>query len=339
MLATLPATDLVIRFSLAAWVGGTLLVVLAAPVVFGRIRSRDQAGDVFGEILRRFEAVKHVLSLALVIAVFVELERTRGFAGQSVTAGVAIFVAIATNVYLAMVVRPRLLYLRMKVGRSIPRNPEPVEEEVRSPSQLSTRVLTLGWIAAAVGLLFGLRSPKSKSSEVRSPTSRVGNRGCHQDLGVGLDFTFAIRSISTGAPSAAPRHDGRARRPVVAEAPRVDGIHGREVFGADEIHGHANDVGELETGRREDRLQIVEDALGRLLDPAADELSGRGVERDLAGSEEESAFDDRLRVGADRLRGAVGRDELHSAKSMVQGSKFKVQSSKLRQWDRALYQI
>ena len=156
MLATLPATDLVIRFSLAAWVGGTLLVVLAAPVVFGRIRSRDQAGDVFGEILRRFEAVKHVLSLALVIAVFVELERTRGFAGQSVTAGVAIFVAIATNVYLAMVVRPRLLYLRMKVGSFDSAEPEnPWKKRFDRLHQLSTRVLTLGWIAAAVGLAFG----------------------------------------------------------------------------------------------------------------------------------------------------------------------------------------
>ncbi len=58
----------VIRFSLALWVGGTLLVVLAAPVIFRTVRSRDVAGETFGEILRRFEAVKHVLSLLLVIA-------------------------------------------------------------------------------------------------------------------------------------------------------------------------------------------------------------------------------------------------------------------------------
>ena len=69
---------LVIRFSLAIWVGGTLLVVLAAPVVFRRIPSRDQAGALFGEILRRFEAVKQVLSLALVIGVFLTMERGGG---------------------------------------------------------------------------------------------------------------------------------------------------------------------------------------------------------------------------------------------------------------------
>src|SRR5713101_6740143 len=106
----------VVRFCLALWVGGTLVVVLSAPVVFRRIASRDTAGEVFGEILRRFEAVKHVLSLAMVIAVFLQLERTGGFAGQSVVAGIAIFVAVASNVYLAMVVRPRLNYFRMKVG-------------------------------------------------------------------------------------------------------------------------------------------------------------------------------------------------------------------------------
>src|SRR5438552_13491391 len=89
----------VIRFCLALWVGGTLVVVLSAPVVFRRIASRDTAGEVFGEILRRFEAVKHVLSLLLVLAVFFQLERTGGFAGQSVVAGIAILIAVASNLY------------------------------------------------------------------------------------------------------------------------------------------------------------------------------------------------------------------------------------------------
>jgi hypothetical protein len=112
----LDAAALTIRFSLALWVGGTLLVVIAAPVVFGRIASRDAAGGVFGEILRRFEIVKQVLSLALVIGVFVTLERGGRLEGTAVAAAVAIFVAVATNVYLAMVLRPRMGYFREKVG-------------------------------------------------------------------------------------------------------------------------------------------------------------------------------------------------------------------------------
>jgi preprotein translocase subunit SecG len=146
----------VIRFCLAFWVGGTLVVVLSAPVVFRRIASRDTAGEVFGEILRRFEAVKHVLSLLLVIAVFLQLERTGGFAGQSVVAGIAIFVAIASNVYLAMVVRPRLNYFRMKVGSFDAAAPEdPWRKRFDRLHRRSTQVLVIGWIAAAVALGFG----------------------------------------------------------------------------------------------------------------------------------------------------------------------------------------
>src|SRR5438552_3119700 len=106
----------VIRFTLALWVGGTLVVVLTAPVIFRTVPSRDTAGEAFGEILRRFEAVKHALSLAMVIAVFVRLEQRRELAGASLVEAISIFLAVATNVYLAMVLRPRMNYFRMKVG-------------------------------------------------------------------------------------------------------------------------------------------------------------------------------------------------------------------------------
>jgi uncharacterized protein DUF4149 len=147
---------LVIRVCLALWVGGTLLVVLAAPVIFRRVASRDAAGEIFGEILRRFEAVKQALSLAMVIAVFFQLERTGGFAGQSVVSGIAIFVAIATNVYLSMVIRPRMGYFRSRVGSF---DSAAVDDAWRrrfdAMHRRSTRVLVLGWIAAAVALVWG----------------------------------------------------------------------------------------------------------------------------------------------------------------------------------------
>jgi hypothetical protein len=152
----LPLVARVIRFCLSLWVGGTLVVVIAAPVLFRRIPSRDLAGEIFGEVLRRFEAVKHVLSLLLVLAVFYELEQTRGFAGQSFVAGIAIFAAVATNVYLAMVVRPRMNYFRMKVG-SFDAAPagDPWRLRFDRLHKRSTSVLVSGWIAAAVALAFG----------------------------------------------------------------------------------------------------------------------------------------------------------------------------------------
>jgi hypothetical protein len=151
-----PPTELVIRFSLALWVGGTLLVVLAAPVFFRGLASRDRAGDLFDEILRRFEAVKHVLSLSLVVAVFMELEKRGRLEGPGIASGIAIFLAVASNVYLAMVLRPRIKYFRMKVGSfdSAPAD-DPWKAKFDRLHRRSVRVMTLGWIAAAVAL--GLR--------------------------------------------------------------------------------------------------------------------------------------------------------------------------------------
>jgi hypothetical protein len=149
----LSAASQLVRYALAFWVGGTLLVVLAAPVVFGRIASRDLAGAVFGEILRRFEIVKQVLSLLLVIGVFVALEQGLRLQGRSGAGAIAIFVAIATNVYLAMVLRPRMEYFRLKVGsfdRAAP--DDPWKARFDGLHRRSTRVLLLGWVAAAIGL-------------------------------------------------------------------------------------------------------------------------------------------------------------------------------------------
>ncbi|HEV2063987.1 MAG TPA: DUF4149 domain-containing protein [Thermoanaerobaculia bacterium] len=147
------APALALRFALALWVGGTLVVVLAAPVVFGQIASRDAAGSVFGEILRRFEAVKHGLSLVLVVAVFVGLEQRGALGRGEIVATVAIFLAVASNVYLSMVLRPRMNYFRMKVGSFDTASPtDPFRRRFDALHRRSTRILTLGWMAAAAGL-------------------------------------------------------------------------------------------------------------------------------------------------------------------------------------------
>jgi Mn2+/Fe2+ NRAMP family transporter len=144
---------LVIRFALALWVGGTLVAVLAAPVLFRGLPSRDAAGRLFDEILRRFEAVKHVLSLALVVALFVELEAAGGLAGAGVVSGIAIFLAVASNVYLAMVLRPRIGYFRAKVGSfDTAAADDPWKRKFDRLHRRSVWVLVLGWIAAAVAL-------------------------------------------------------------------------------------------------------------------------------------------------------------------------------------------
>ena len=147
-------TALALRFALALWVGGTLVVVLAAPVVFGQIASRDAAGSVFAEILRRFEAVKQALSLIVVIAVFVGLEKQSAPGKAEIVAIVCIFLAVATNVYLSMVLRPRMNYFRMKVGSFDVAAPDDAfRMRFDALHRRSTRILTLGWLAAALALV------------------------------------------------------------------------------------------------------------------------------------------------------------------------------------------
>jgi len=149
----LALSDQVLNFGLAVWVGGTFIVILAAPVLFRRIPSRDVAGEVFDEILRLFEAAKHVLSLLMVLAVFFRLEATRTLSGKSFVSGAAVFLAVATNVYLAMVLRPRMKYFRLKVGSfdaAAPDNPWRLRFD--RLHRRSVAVLVLGWAAAAAAL-------------------------------------------------------------------------------------------------------------------------------------------------------------------------------------------
>ena len=147
-------TALALRLALALWVGGTLVVVLAAPVVFGRIASRDAAGSIFGEILRRFEAVKQVLSLVLVVSVFVGLEKQSAPGRAEITAIVCIFLAVATNVYLSMVLRPRMNYFRMKVASfDTAATDDPFRLRFDALHRRSTRIMTLGALAAALALI------------------------------------------------------------------------------------------------------------------------------------------------------------------------------------------
>ena len=118
-----------------------------------RIRLPYGAADAW--LVTGFEAVKQGLSLVLVIGVFVNLERGGGLVGRSVPAAVAIFLAIATNVYLAMVLRPRMNYFRMKVGSFDSAAPDdPWRRRFDRLHRRGTRVLILGWIAAAAGLAF-----------------------------------------------------------------------------------------------------------------------------------------------------------------------------------------
>jgi hypothetical protein len=104
-----------LRLPLAIWVGATILAAIAAPAVFRTIPSRDLAGATFGAILQRLEAVKHVLSVVMVLGVLETVSRGNILPPAEISA-IGIFLAIASNVYVSMVVRPRMAYFRNQAG-------------------------------------------------------------------------------------------------------------------------------------------------------------------------------------------------------------------------------
>jgi hypothetical protein len=148
------ADFVLLRLPLAVWVGATAFAAIAAPVVFREISSRDLAGKVFGEILRRLEGLFHVLSGLLVIGVFTAAGRVGRIAGRSAVTAIAIFVAVASNVYASMVLRPRMAYYRTQVG-SFDDSPEdnPWRRKFQALHRRATRVAIVGVLSAGAALV------------------------------------------------------------------------------------------------------------------------------------------------------------------------------------------
>jgi hypothetical protein len=146
---------LLVRLPLAVWVGATVLVGAAAPVIFRTIPSRDLAGMVFGSILRKLESLQHGLSAVLVIGIFHAVGREGQIAGRSAVTAIGSFLAIATNVYLSMVLRPKMTYYRGQAG-SFDEIPEenPWRKKFNVLHRRATRVTGLGLVCAATALFF-----------------------------------------------------------------------------------------------------------------------------------------------------------------------------------------
>src|SRR4029077_10759539 len=83
-----------------------------------------------------------------------------------------------------------------------------------------------------------------------------------------------------------------------------------EVLEVGEIHVHLHGLCQRAARRLRHRLEVLEHAADLRLDVPADELHARRVEGHLAGQIDGVADAHRLRVGTDRLRGALGVDDL-----------------------------
>lgn len=149
------ADILLLRLPLAVWVGATVFAALAAPVIFREVPSRDVAGTAFGSMLRRMEVLKHALSVVLVLGVFAAVSREGRIQGRAAVTAVGIFLAVASNVYLSMVVRPKMDYCRRQAGSfdEAP-NDDPWRRKFERLHSRSTRVVTAGLLCAVAALVF-----------------------------------------------------------------------------------------------------------------------------------------------------------------------------------------
>jgi uncharacterized membrane protein len=104
-------------FALSLWVGGGAAIsFLAAPAVFEAASSRQQAGDIVGRILRRFELYVLIVGPIAAAAVLGELSGTPG-AASALTLKLALICAmIGLALYSRFAIFPEVHKLREAMG-------------------------------------------------------------------------------------------------------------------------------------------------------------------------------------------------------------------------------
>src|SRR4051812_30867650 len=143
-------------------------------------------------------------------------------------------------------------------------------------------------MSAASTVCSGARAPIASEASVRQRDDRV-----HLDL----------RSTGQGGDA-----DRRARGRVGLEVGAVDLVDLRERRDVRHVDRHPHSVRERDARLRADRRQVLQ-ALARLIaDRALDERTGRRVDRDLAGAEQQPGRADGVAVRTGRL-GRVGRGD------------------------------
>jgi hypothetical protein len=104
----------------------------------------------------------------------------------------------------------------------------------------------------------------------------------------------------------------------LVEVLRVDPVHGDEVLHVGQEDRRLHHGAEIEPGRREHTPQVQLNAL--------DELTGLGIQSDLAGGVHHPLGFDRLRVGADGPRSLVRADRFHTCVSLLSSAGGGVQA-------------
>ena len=136
------------------WIGGTVtLGMLTAPVVFRLSPTRVLAGQVMGEIFRRFDRIKEACCLALAVtSVLKFITWERNWNVWFGTRYLAILVMILTALIGGWVIAPAMGRLRSSSakGRDLP---PPQADQFRKLHGASVLLTRFGLLAALVALI------------------------------------------------------------------------------------------------------------------------------------------------------------------------------------------
>src|SRR5579884_1229982 len=95
--------------ALSIWVGGIVGIgLIVAPILFRRIKSRKTAGELMGEILRRFDIVSLYCIAALIITGIIKYSTWENLTPWNLIRYVAILIMSSGGLYSALVVSPKL---------------------------------------------------------------------------------------------------------------------------------------------------------------------------------------------------------------------------------------
>ncbi len=140
--------------ALCLWIGGTLsLGMLAAPTIFRLSPSRAVAGQLMGEILRRFDRIKQACCLALAVtSVLKFITWERNWNVWFGTRYLAILVMISTALIGGWVIAPAMGRLRSSSTSGSDLHP-PQAEQFRRLHGASVFLTRAGLLAALVALI------------------------------------------------------------------------------------------------------------------------------------------------------------------------------------------
>ena len=105
--------DFFYHLALVVWLGGILILVsLVAPTIFKTAASREEAGTIFGNIIRRFQTVQFVCMLAVLGTSMIKLKFWENATPPITIRYLLIFAMVILTVFHSSIVTRRLRALK-----------------------------------------------------------------------------------------------------------------------------------------------------------------------------------------------------------------------------------